>query len=82
MSWRCGLRNTDRRVPRLDLTGIDRVITGGESDPKARPVEADWIREVRDQYDDHGLPFFKQWGGGEKEGLRQNSGREDLGRVP
>lgn len=48
----------------LNLKGIDWVIAGGESGPGARPVEADWIRSVRDQCVAAGVAFhFKQWGG-------------------
>jgi protein gp37 len=51
-------------VGKLDLTGIDWVIVGGESGPKARPIEAEWVREVRDQCVAAGVSFFfKQWGG-------------------
>jgi len=51
-------------LPELDLTGIDWVIVGGESGPKARPIEADWVRDVRDQCLNQNVPFFfKQWGG-------------------
>jgi protein gp37 len=51
-------------VPGLDLDGIDWVITGGESGPGARPVEADWVRAVRDHCQAHQVAFFhKQWGG-------------------
>ncbi len=51
-------------VGRLDLAGIDWVIVGGESGPKARPMEAQWVREVRDQCVAAGASFFfKQWGG-------------------
>jgi protein gp37 len=32
----------------LDLTGIDWVIAGGESGPRARPSHPDWFREIRD----------------------------------
>jgi len=32
----------------LDLTGIDWVIAGAESGPKRRPMELDWVRELRD----------------------------------
>lgn len=47
----------------VDLTGIHWVITGGESGPKARPMKPDWVREVRDQAVEQGVPhFFKQWG--------------------
>ena len=48
----------------LDLRGIDWVIVGGESGNRARPVEADWVRSIRDVCRDSGVPFFfKQWGG-------------------
>jgi protein gp37 len=54
-------------LPDLNLTGIDWIITGGESGPKCRPVEADWIRGIRDQCVDQDVPFFfKQWGGKNK----------------
>lgn len=49
---------------RIDLDGIHWVIVGGESGPKARPMDPDWAREVRDQCLDSNVPFFfKQWGG-------------------
>ena len=48
----------------LDLRGIDWVIVGGESGPKARPVAADWVRRIRDNCKEAGVAFFfKQWGG-------------------
>lgn len=48
----------------LDLTGIGWVITGGESGPRARPLMADWVREIRDNCLANEVPFFhKQWGG-------------------
>lgn len=44
--------------------GIHWVIAGGESGTGARPIEASWIRLLRDQCLDAGVPFFfKQWGG-------------------
>jgi protein gp37 len=47
----------------MDLTGIHWVILGGESGPGARPMQADWAREVRDQCVAQKVPlFFKQWG--------------------
>ena len=47
----------------LNLSGIDWVIVGGESGPRARSIEADWAREVRDQCIEQNVPFFfKQWG--------------------
>lgn len=52
---------------KLDLDGIDWAIAGGESGPGARPVEADWVRSIRDQCLANGVAFhFKQWGGTNK----------------
>jgi protein gp37 len=40
------------------------VIVGGESGPGARPMDADWVREIRNQCLKQGTAFFfKQWGG-------------------
>jgi protein gp37 len=48
----------------IDLSGIHWVITGGESGPGARPIEADWVREIQAQCLAEKVPFFfKQWGG-------------------
>ncbi len=48
----------------IDLTNIDWVIAGGESGPNCRPIEAEWVRNVRNQCIDSQVPFFfKQWGG-------------------
>jgi len=48
----------------LNLHGIDWVIVGGESGPRARPMLAAWVRDIRDQCLSAGVPFFfKQWGG-------------------
>lgn len=59
--------------PDLPLDGIDWVIVGGESGPGARPLEADWVRDVRDQCKRAKVAFFfKQWGGVQK----HRTGRE------
>jgi protein gp37 len=51
-------------VGTLDLRGIGWVITGGESGPHARPMQSNWVREIRDQCQQADVPFFfKQWGG-------------------
>lgn len=50
-------------LPNLDLRGMAWVIVGGESGPGARPVNADWVRDIRDQCTSQDVPFFfKQWG--------------------
>lgn len=49
---------------KLPLDGISWVIVGGESGPRHRPIEADWIRDIRDRCLKVQVPFFfKQWGG-------------------
>ena len=43
--------------------GIGWVIAGGESGPGARPMHPNWVRTLRDQCQEAGVPFFfKQWG--------------------
>ena len=54
-------------LPNLNLEGIHWVIVGGESGPHARPIWAEWVREIRDQCVHAAVPFFfKQWGGTRK----------------
>lgn len=49
------------RLAPLDLKGISWVITGGESGPRARPLNPDWVRDIRDWCAASGVPFwFKQ----------------------
>lgn len=77
------------QLGKVDLRGISWVIVGGESGPGARPMNPEWVREVRDQCTDAGIAFFfKQWGGPRpKSGGRKLDGREwsqlpfDLPRV-
>lgn len=48
----------------LDLDGIHWLTTAGESGPDARPLEPDWVRELRDLAVASDVPFFfLQWGG-------------------
>lgn len=65
-------------VGKLDLKGIGWVIVGGESGPRARPMDPEWVREIRDQCRASRVPFFfKQWGGFRpKSGGRKLDGRE------
>src|SRR5215472_1259146 len=49
---------------KIELNGIQWVIVGGESGPGARPIEKEWILDLRNQCKKSGVPFFfKQWGG-------------------
>jgi protein gp37 len=50
-------------VPSLRLEGIDWVIVGGESGPKARPMKQEWVEPILRQSKKLRIPFFfKQWG--------------------
>ncbi len=52
---------------RDQLSGIDWVVAGGESGPKARQMARPWLINVLDQCDRWNVPFFfKQWGGTKK----------------
>lgn len=62
----------------LDLTDIHWVIAGGESGPGSRPMEAEWVRSIRNRCVAADVPFhFKQWGGPKKKA----AGRELDGRT-
>lgn len=51
-------------LPQLPLDGIGWVITGGESGPRARALDPQWVRDIRDACLQQRVPFFhKQWGG-------------------
>lgn len=63
---------------KLKLNGIDWVIVGGESGPGARPINPDWVRDLRDRCKREGVAFFfKQWGGV----LKSRTGRSLDGRT-
>jgi len=65
-------------LPRLDLTGIQWAIVGGESGPGARPMSSSWVRDIRDKCLVARVPFFfKQWGGIRK----SKTGRELDGKT-
>jgi len=54
-------------LPNLKLNNIDWVIVGGESGPGARPMDHNWVFDIRDQSLAAKVPFFfKQWGGVQK----------------
>jgi protein gp37 len=61
----------------LDLDRVDWVIVGGESGPRARRIDPEWVMELRDRCVERQVPFFfKQWGGRtSKAGGRELDGR-------
>lgn len=65
-------------IPKLPLDGVDWVIVGGESGPGARPMNKEWVQDIRDQCKSSNTPFFfKQWGGFNK----KKNGRKLDGRT-
>ena len=51
-----------------DLTGISWVIVGGESGPRARPMEPSWVHMIRTRWSEAGVPFLQAVGRAEQEG--------------
>lgn len=72
-------------IGRIDLRNIHWVIVGGESGPKARPMQPEWVDDIRDQCELAGVAFFfKQWGGWGADGVKRaksQNGRELHGRT-
>ena len=72
-------------VGRLDLTGVDWAIVGGESGRLARPIREEWIDEIHEQCVDQSVAFFfKQWGTWGKDNKKRSkkaNGREYRGRF-
>jgi protein gp37 len=66
-------------VGKLDLKGIDWVITGGESGPGARPIDPKWVIDIRNQCVKAEVAFFfKQWGGPKSQVWRQTPRRQGM----
>ena len=64
----------------LEPYGLDWIIVGGESGPRARRMEAEWARDLRDACVAEKVPFFfKQWGEYNEEGVRV--GKQRAGRL-
>lgn len=49
---------------KINLREVSWIIVGGESGPRARPMDPAWVRNIRNQCARAGVAFFfKQWGG-------------------
>lgn len=65
-------------IGKLSLDGIEWVIVGGESGPKARPMDPEWVKAIQRQCTEEEVAFFfKQWGGVNK----KKTGRDLDGRT-
>jgi protein gp37 len=65
------------KIEDIDLRGVHWAIVGGESGPRARPMQEDWVERLYEicRRDDVAF-FFKQWGGRNKKAAgRQLHGR-------
>lgn len=68
------------RLISRDLAGIHWVIVGGESGHKARPMDPQWARDIKDQCEQNRKAFFfKQWGTFNAHGERV--GKKNAGRI-
>ncbi len=70
---------------KVDLTNIDWVIVGGESGNKARPMEKDWVLNIKHQCEENDIAFFfKQWGTWGADKVKRNkklNGKKIDGRI-
>ncbi len=65
------------------IKGVNWVIVGGESGPNARPMKAEWVREIRDICAEFGVPFFfKQWGGVNKKKAGRLLDGKEYNEIP
>jgi len=65
-------------LPHLNLKRIEWVIVGGESGPGARPMQLNWVLDIKERCEEQGIAFFfKQWGGVNK----KRSGRLLQGKL-
>ena len=70
---------------KVNLTNIDWVIVGGESGNKARPMEKEWVLNIKHQCEENDIAFFfKQWGTWGADKVKRNkklNGKEIDGRI-
>lgn len=65
---------------KVNLTGIDWVIVGGESGANARPMKQEWALNVKKQCEEQNVAFFfKQWGTWGSDGVRRS--KKSNGRM-
>jgi protein gp37 len=70
-------------IPKLPVKGIHWVIVGGESGPGARPMEKEWVTQIRDRCLDQEVAFFfKQWGGVQKSKTGRSLDRREWNGMP
>ena len=69
----------------MNLTNIDWVIVGGESGPKARLMDKEWVINIKKQCEENDIAFFfKQWGTWGVDKVKRNkklNGKELDGKI-
>jgi len=70
---------------KINLENIDWVIVGGESGNKARPMDKEWVVNIKQQCETEGIAFFfKQWGTWGEDKIKRNkklNGKELDGKI-
>ncbi len=70
---------------KMNLENIDWVIVGGESGNRARPMEKEWVVNIKKQCEEEDIAFFfKQWGTWGADKVKRNkklNGKEIDGKV-
>jgi len=70
-------------VGAVDLTNIDWAIVGGESGPRSRLMELEWVNEIENRCRAYGTAFFfKQWGGTNKKATGRNLNGRTFDEMP
>jgi protein gp37 len=65
-------------VDKLDYSGLDWIICGGESGYGAREIKKEWVIDIQQKCERFNIPFFfKQWGGVNKKA----TGRKLDGKI-
>jgi len=69
----------------INLKNIDWVIVGGESGHKGRPMEKEWVVNIKQQCQTEGIAFFfKQWGTWGEDKVKRSkklNGKEFEGKI-
>jgi protein gp37 len=70
-------------LSKLNLQNINWVIVGGESGRKARPIQENWVWDIKIQCQEQEVAFFfKQWGGINKKKSGRKLGGNTYNEMP
>lgn len=70
-------------VTNANLFGIDWAIVGGESGPRSRPMDEEWVDEIYSMCAESGTAFFfKQWGGRNKKAAGRDFKGQTFDEMP